>query len=317
MTGFAIAALLALSGAPVAPPVFRTQIGLVILQATVKNARGEAVPGLDRDAFTVYENGRPQAVTLFRRDDVPVSLGLAIDGSRSIRDMREEIAVAARTLVRASNPEDEVFLIRFDEKPRMEVPFTSDLAVLEDGLRQLDAVGGTALRDAIEEGERYLSAQAARDRRCLLVITDGTDNASTTTVAKIREAARKQGILIYAIGLRGGTDAPREARARHDLEEITEATGGVAYFPRTPDEAGAVALLLARQIRSQYIIGYNPSNQALDGSYRKLRVVARGAEKLTVRTRAGYRATPDGAARGTLLRLASPEYVDEAESRKK
>jgi len=129
-------------------PVFRSEIGLVVLQATVKNSRGEVVKDLDRDAFTVYENGKRQTLSVFRRDDVPVSLGILIDNSGSMKKKRAQVETAALALVRASNSQDEVFVLNFGDKPRLDVPFTKDLAVLEAGIRRFDSVGGTAMRDA-------------------------------------------------------------------------------------------------------------------------------------------------------------------------
>jgi VWFA-related protein len=274
--------------------VFPTEIGLVLLQVTVKNAHGEAVRNLDRDAFAVYENGKAQTVTLFRQDDVPVSLGIAIDNSGSMRDKRARVEAAALALVRASNPDDEVFVLSFGDEPKLDVPFTKDIAVLEAGIRRADAIGGTALRDAVETAEEYLGARATHDRRALLVVTDGNDNASTTTLERVRAEAERSGTVIYAIGLLSDADETKARHARHDLDALTEATGGVVYYPRGVEEVGEIALSLARQIRSQYTIGYNPRNQALDGSYRKLRVVARGPAGLRVRTRPGYRALGRG-----------------------
>jgi len=207
------------------------------------------------------------------------------------------VETAALALVRASNPDDEVFVLNFGDKPRLDVPFTRDLAVLEAGIRRVDAVGGTAMRDAIEAGESYLSSHAVHDRRVLLVVTDGNDNASTAPMGRIRQVAEGTGTVIDAIGLLAEEDPPKARRAREDLDELTEATGGMAYYPHGVEEVGAIALELAAQIRSQYTLGYSPVNQALDGSYRKLRVVAKGPERLVVRTRAGYRAlaAPEGA----------------------
>jgi VWFA-related protein len=273
-------------------PVFRSEVGLVVLQATVKNSRGEVVKDLDRGAFTVYENGKPQTLSVFHRDDVPVSLGILIDNSGSMRTKRAQVEAAALALVRASNPEDEVFVLDFGDKPRLDVPFTKDLAVLEAGIRRVDSVGGTAMRDAIETGESYLASRAVHDRKVLLVITDGNDNASVAPMGRIRQIAERSGTVIDAIGLLAEEDPPKARRAHEDLDELTEATGGIAYFPRSVEQVGAIALELAAQIRSQYTLGYSPLNQALDGSYRKLRVVAKGPERLFVRTRAGYRAAP-------------------------
>ncbi|PYQ52061.1 MAG: VWA domain-containing protein [Acidobacteria bacterium] len=299
MTLLGVPSLLLAAAAAVAPsrPVFRSEIGLVVLQATVKNARGEVIKDLDRGAFTVYENGKRQTLSVFHRDDVPVSLGILIDNSGSMKRKRAQVETAALALVRASNPDDEVFVLNFGDKPRLDVPFTRDLAVLEAGIRRVDAVGGTAMRDAIEAGESYLSSHAVHDRRVLLVVTDGNDNASTAPMGRIRQVAEGTGTVIDAIGLLAEEDPPKARRAREDLDELTEATGGMAYYPHGVEEVGAIALELAAQIRSQYTLGYSPVNQALDGSYRKLRVVAKGPERLVVRTRAGYRAlaAPEGA----------------------
>jgi Ca-activated chloride channel homolog len=291
-----VLSLLALAGGPAperARPVFRSQVGLVVLQATVKNKRGELVTDLDRAAFTVYENGRAQAISAFRREDVPVSLGIAIDNSASMRGKREPVETAALALVRASHPDDEVFVLNFGDKPRLDVPFTRDQGVLEAGLRRLDSIGGTALRDALALGQEYLASHAAYDRQALLVITDGNDNASQASPEQVLREAERAGTVIHAIGLLSDHDEGKARRARHELEELTEATGGLAYFPHGLDEVEAIAVGLARQIRSQYTIAYSPANQALDGSYRKVRVVAQGRERLSVRTRAGYRALQD------------------------
>lgn len=299
MTALPVVLSLAQAAVPVAGerrPVFRSEIGLVILQATVKNARGASIRNLDRGAFTVYESGKAQTVTLFRRDDAPVSLGLAIDNSGSMKAKRAKVETAALALVEASNPDDEVFVLSFGDKPRLDVPFTRDLGLLEAGIRRADAIGGTAMRDAVEAGEAYLGTQAVHERKALLVVTDGNDNASEVSLERIREEAERAGIVVHAIGLLDDEDEAKARRARHELDELTEATGGVAYYPRSVEEVGGIALELARQIRSQYTIGYNPSNQARDGSYRKLRVVAKGTERLFVRTRAGYRAAPESRA---------------------
>jgi VWFA-related protein len=290
MVVLAIPALVLAAAVVPSRPVFRSEVGLVVLQATVKNSRGEVVKDLDRGAFTVYENGKPQTLSVFHRDDVPVSLGILIDNSGSMKRKRAQVEAAALALVRASNPEDEVFVLDFGDKPRVDVPFTKDLAVLEAGIRRVDSVGGTAMRDAIEMGESYLASQAVHDRKVLLVITDGNDNASVAPMGRIRQIAERSGTVIDAIGLLTEEDPPKARRAREDLDELTEATGGIAYFPRSVEQVGAIALELAAQIRSQYTLGYSPVNQALDGSYRKLRVVAKGPERLVVRTRAGYRA---------------------------
>jgi VWFA-related protein len=186
-----------------------------------------------------------------------------------------------------------MFVLNFADKPRLDVPMTSDLHVLERGIARVDSIGGTAMRDAIETAERYLRDHAKQDRRVLLVITDGIDNASEASAAIIQRQAERTETVIDAVGLFHAQDASRASDGRRELKDVTERTGGVAYFPESVDQIESVATDLARQIRNQYTIAYMPTSQALDGSYRSIRVTAKGAEHYTVKTRAGYRAVPD------------------------
>ena len=293
----AFAAALVLHGAVARQPPFRAETRLVVLYATVKNSRGELVTDLDRRAFTVYENGKRQPIAIFRRDDIPVSLGLLIDNSGSMRSLRSRVEAAALAFVRASNPEDEAFVLNFADKARIDVPLTSDVDVLEAGIARVDSIGGTALRDAIDMAETYVRQHATRDRKVLLVITDGNDNASTTTLERVQTEAERSDIALYGVGLFGRTDPSTAKRGRRELDQLTGRTGGIAYYPEGLDDIDVVAVDLARQIRNQYTIAYAPVNQALDGSYRTIRVEVAGPERYTVRTRAGYRATPREAKR--------------------
>jgi Ca-activated chloride channel homolog len=282
-------ALVPLLGVLTQPPSFRAETRLVVLHATVRDARGELVTGLARSAFAVYENGKPQPITLFRADDVPVSLGLLIDNSGSMRTLRAKVEAAALALARASNPRDEMFVVNFNDRARIDVPSTGDVGVLEAGIGRVDSIGGTAMRDAIAVAQTYLDAHATRDRKVLLVITDGIDNASVATRDRIEKQAEQRDTMIFAVGLFG--DPRRVAEGRHQLDQLADRTGGMAYYPETVDRMDAVALEIARQIRNQYTIAYAPLNQTLDDSYRTIRVVVTGPGHLSVRTRAGYRAT--------------------------
>ena len=270
-------------------PTFKAETRLVVVHATVRNARGELVTTLERDAFTVYENGKPQPITVFRRDDIPVSLGLLIDNSGSMRTLRSKVEAAALALARASNPQDEIFVLNFNDKARIDVPFTSDVRVLEDGVARVDSIGGTAMRDAIDMAQAYLSEKGTRDRKVLLVITDGIDNASMSTRDRIEKQAEQRDTVIFGVGLFG--DDSRVKQGRRELDDLADRTGGVAYYPAGIDQIDGVALEIARQIRSQYTIAYAPLNQSLDGTYRTIRVTVSAPERLSVRTRAGYRAT--------------------------
>jgi VWFA-related protein len=282
--------LLPLLGLVGQQPAFRAETRLVVVHATVRNARGELVTSLERSAFTVYENRKRQPIALFRRDDVPVSLGLLIDNSGSMRTLRSKVEAAGLALARASNPQDEIFVLNFNDKPRIDVPLTSDAMVLEAGIGRVDSIGGTAMRDALDMAQSYLSEHGTRDRKVLLVITDGIDNASVITRDRIEKQAEERDTIIFALGLFGAED--RVKQGRHELDQLAERTGGMAYYPAGSDEIGAAALEIARQIRNQYTIAYAPLNQALDGTYRAIRVTAAAPEHLSVRTRAGYRATP-------------------------
>lgn len=273
-----------------APRVFHTETNLVVLHATVKNSRGELVTNLSQEAFTVYDNGTRQKIELFGREDIPVSLGLLIDNSGSMRTLRAKVEAAALACVRASHPEDEAFVLNFGDKPQLDVPLTSDLRVLEAGISRVDSIGGTALRDAISVGSQYVATSARRERKVLLVITDGKDNASVASLDQIRKQAQQREVTIYAIGLLN-PELQADSSARNELDELTESTGGAAYYPASLESIDAVALAIAHEIRNQYTIAFNRTDR-LDGSYRKLRVVVRGAGSLVVRARAGYWATP-------------------------
>ena len=269
-------------------PPFHAETRLVVLHATVRNGRGELVTNLDRGAFTVYENGKRQSITLFRSDDIPVSLGLLIDNSGSMRTLRSKVEAAALALARASNPQDEIFVLNFNDKAHIDVPFTSDVGALESGIARVDSIGGTAMRDASSMAQSYLTEHGARDRKVLLVITDGIDNASVSTFDAIERQAEVADTVIFAVGLFGGDE--RAKQGRHELDRLADRSGGMAYYPADVDAIGSVALEIARQLRNQYTIAYAPQNQALDGTYRSIKVTVSGVDRPSVKTRSGYRA---------------------------
>jgi len=196
------------------------------------------------------------------------------------------VEAAALALARASNPDDEVFVLNFNDKVRIDVPFTSDPRVLETGVRRADAIGGTAMRDAVDMGQRYLSEHGTRDRKVLVIVTDGIDNASVATAEDVVRQAEQRDTVVFAVGLFGTNE--KNGPGRHELDQLTDKTGGVAYYPASIDEIGPVALEIARQIRNQYTIAYESTNKALDGSYRTIRVTVTGPGRLTVRARPGY-----------------------------
>jgi Ca-activated chloride channel family protein len=293
----AIPALWLLLWAQESGPVFRADTRLVVLHASVVDRNGKLLTNLPRSAFRVYEDNVEQQIKIFRREDVPVSMGLVIDNSGSMRDKRQKVEAAAIQLVKASNPRDEVFIVNFNEDAYLDVDFTSDIHVMEEGIARIDSRGGTAMRDAILLSVQHLTEKGKHDKKVLFVVTDGNDNASEITLEKLVQRLQQSEVVVYAIGLLSEEDKREARRARRALDAITQATGGLAFYPASVEEVSKIALQVAHDIRNQYIIAYTPSNPVLDGSYRQIRVTVNGPNRPTVRTRTGYYATPEPARR--------------------
>ncbi len=273
--------------------VFRTDTHLVVLHASVVDKSGKLVTNLGQNAFKVYENGSEQTIKVFRREDVPVSLGILIDDSGSMREKRAKVGAAALALVKASNPQDEVFIVNFNDEAYLDVPFTNDIQKLQEGLQKIDSRGGTAMRDAISMSIDYLKDKGKKDKKVILVVTDGNDTASLETLEKLVQKARQSEILIYAIGILGEEEPRESKKAQRALKALTEASGGMVYYPKLLPEVEKLSLDVAQEIRNQYTIAYSPSIQALDGSFRQIKVTVNGPGRPSVRTRNGYYATPD------------------------
>ncbi|MEZ2348229.1 VWA domain-containing protein [Terriglobus sp. RCC_193] len=270
-----------------------TEVGEVRLNASVVDGSGRSVQTLPPSAFTVYEDGVQQTVASLRHEDLPVSLGLLIDSSGSMYDKRTAVGKASLDLIKLSNPRDEAFLVDFSFDPYIDADFTHDIKKLEDGLNYVKASGGTALYDAVIASADYLSRNAKEPKQVILLITDGDDNASSSTLEEtIRRVQELDGPVIYAVGLLFGPDEDkRESRhARRVLETLAEQTGGVAYFPKKLEDVDAIAAQVAADIRQQYTISYSSTKPARLGGYRTIHVTAqaKGFGKLTVRTRSGY-----------------------------
>ncbi len=278
-------------------PVFRADTRLVVLHASVVDRNGKLLTNLPRSAFRVYEDNVEQQIKIFRREDVPVSMGLVIDNSGSMRDKRQKVEAAAIQLVKASNPQDEVFIVNFNDDAYLDVEFTSDIHQMEEGIARIDSRGGTAMRDAILLSVDHLREKGKHDKKVLFVVTDGNDNASEITLEKLVQRLQQTEVVVYAIGLLSEEDKREARRARRALDAITQATGGLAFYPESLEEVNKIALQIAHDIRNQYIIAYSPTNQVLDGSYRQIRVTVSGPNRPVVRTRTGYYATPEPARR--------------------
>jgi len=268
--------------------VFKKEVEEVVLHATVADNKNHLIMNLDKGDFTVLENNQAQTITSFRHEDIPVAMGIVIDNSGSMREKRDKVNRAALNLVRSSNPQDQVFVVNFNDEYYLDQPFTSNLNLLREALEKVEARGGTALYDAIVASADYEKKQARLQKKVLFVVTDGEDNASQETLEKaVRRLQEENGPTVYAIGLLG---EERARRARRALETIAERTGGMVFLPKTLDEVDEISRNVAHDIRSQYTIGYKPSTPKSVGGYRTIRVEARakGYKQLTVRTRSGY-----------------------------
>jgi len=271
----------------------RRDVEEVVLNVTVLDDHNKLVMNLTKPDFSVAEDGVAQTIISFQHEDIPVSMGILVDNSGSMRDKRQAVNSAALDLVKASNKDDEAFVVNFSDEAYIDQDFTSDLGKLREGLAHIDSKGGTALYDAVVASADQLAKGAKRPKQVLLVITDGEDNASVMSLEQtIQRIQALQGPVVYSIGLLfkdegGGREARRAKRA---LQILSSETGGVAFLPKSLDEVDEMAAEVARDIRSQYTIGYHSTKPASLGGYRivKVEAHAQGYGKLIVRTRTGY-----------------------------
>jgi Ca-activated chloride channel family protein len=269
--------------------VIRKDVDEVLLHATVVDDKQHIVTDLDKNAFSVFEDGKPQTIISFRHEDFPVSMGIVIDNSGSMREKRAKVNQAALNLVRASNVQDEVFVVNFNDEYYLDQDFTNDLLKLKEALEKIDARGGTALYEAVVASAEHLKKNARLERKVLFVVTDGEDNASRESLEDaVKQLQEENGPSVYAIGILGDEEHPK--RARKALEIIAQRTGGLAFFPTTLDQVDEISRQVAHDIRNQYTIGYKPTNPRASGGFRTIRVEAKvkGHGKLVVRTKSGY-----------------------------
>lgn len=267
----------------------------VLLDCAVVDDQGRPVLDLNRNDFHVFEDGVPQTTTSFVHQDVPVSMGILIDSSGSMLDKRGAVDAAANKLLALSNPKDAAFVVNFNEKAYLDQGFTVDRVALRRGIDHFNARGATALYDAVAASADQLAHYARQRKEVLLIVTDGADNASRLELAQaIRRVQNLGGPVVYTIGLLYDTDPQEADKARHDLEALSEETGGIAYFPNSLDKVDEIASEVAQDIRNQYTVGYHSTRPASQGGYRTVHVEASapGHKHLIVRTRRGYFARP-------------------------
>jgi VWFA-related protein len=268
--------------------VFEAGTQRVVLHTTVVDKNDRIVTDLAKEDFKVFEDDAPQEILQFSQEDVPVSLGILVDNSGSMRDKRQKVNAAALEFVKASNPEDEVFIVNFNDEPFLDSPFTKSQERMQDGLQRIDSRGGTALYDAASVSLDYLQEEGKHDKKVLLIVTDGEDNASRGTLEKLVRRLQETDTIIFAVGLLSEEDRRSAKRAQRAIRHITRATGGASYFPDNTDDVHALTQQIAHAIRNQYIMIYRPDEKKQPG-FRRVRVALVGkARKYDVRHRPGY-----------------------------
>ena len=269
--------------------VFKKRVDEVVLHAVVVDPQNHLISNLNREAFSVYENGKLQRMTSFRHENVPLALGILIDNSGSMRPKRQKVNEAALNLVRSSNSHDEVFVVNFGEQYYLDQDFTDDIAKLKTALDKVETWGSTALYDALVASAAHIREDARIQKRVLLVVTDGKDNASQESLDEtVQQLQREDGPVVYVIAFVDETkSASSTIRA---LQAISLNTGGTAYFPKDLNQVDAITKSIAYDIRDQYVIGYKSSNPMAGHAYHAIDVQASdaGRHRLRVRTRTGY-----------------------------
>jgi Ca-activated chloride channel family protein len=271
-------------------PVFKSESNLVVLHVNVFNGRSDAVPNLPQAAFRVTEDDRPQSITFFNNEDVPVAVGLVIDNSGSMITRRSMVIAGTRAFAESSHPEDELFTIVFNEHIRKGLPetvaFTRNRVQIEAGLNRFPAGGMTALHDAVIAGLEHLQ-EASHQKRVLVVLSDGDDNASQHSSDTMLERARRSDALIYTVSTAELDSSVGKPRL---LRKLAEISGGATYTPDSEGEVVEAFTSIAENIRRGYSIGYVPTNVAQDGRFRRVKVDVRapGLKNLNVSARDGY-----------------------------
>jgi Ca-activated chloride channel homolog len=268
---------------------------LVLLPVNVTDSRGAFVAGLKREDFRVFEEGQPQNLTVFDERDTPVTVGLIVDHSRSMGAKLAGVIEAVNSFAHSSNRQDEMFVVDFNDEVSIELmkgkAFSNDPKEIEEALNAVSARGRTALYDAVSEGLRHLQ-YSHLEKKALIIISDGGDNASHLKYSQVLEQARQSQAVIYSIALLGSDN---EEENPNLLKRLCKDTGGVAYFPAKDESVATVSAAIARDLREQYMLGYPLQNVNRADTFRKVevKVTAPGQGRLHVRTRPGYSPAPE------------------------
>lgn len=276
------------------PVDIRVDKTLVLINVTVTDPLNRFVTGLEKEHFRLYEDKVEQEITQFSSEDAPISIGLVFDTSGSMGPKLQKSRQAAAEFFKTANPQDEFFLVQFNDRPDLTVPFTTDTDKIQSTLTFTQSKGRTALLDSVYLAMHEMK-KARNPRKALLIISDGGDNSSRYTETEIRNAVREADVQIFAIGIfesaanRGRT--PEEAAGPSLLNELAEQTGGREYAVENVAELPDIAAKIGIELRNEYILGYTPKNRERDGKYRKVMVKLnqpRGLPPLKAYFRLGY-----------------------------
>lgn len=277
-------------------PTFRTSTNLVLLDVSVTDRKGRPVRNLGKGSFRIYEDGVEQEMAFYTYEQRPVSWGLVLDRSGSMIGMMDEVYNAALHSVEAGTPEDETFILAFDDRVELVRPFTSDHPSLVNAIRQISAGGTTALYDAVREGLQELR-RGRHQKKVLIVITDGEDNASRIRFEDLLEKAKRSEAQVYTIGMFSGMGLDfldsSDAWIKRQLESLAEETGGLAYFPKNIRQCDRACKDIAEEVSRQYTLGYYPKLEEWNGQWRNVQVKIPASPTYSVRARKGYYAVSD------------------------
>ena len=270
----------------------KIDVDMVLVNATVTDPSNRFVTGLEKEHFQLFEDKVLQQITQFSNEDIPTSIGLLFDVSSSMSDKIGRAKDAAVAFLKTSNPDDEFFLITFADKPQVDEEFTNDVSDIQNRLAYKPAKGSTTLYDSVYLGLQKMK-QGHNPKKAILLITDGEDTRSRYSLVNVRNAVKESDVQIYAIGIVNSyySDFSQGRTGRAVLEEMTEITGGKAYFPNSVYELEDICTKIAIELKNQYVLGYASSNSAKDGRWRKIKVklnAPKGLPALSVRSKTGY-----------------------------
>jgi len=280
----------------IAPHGISIDVDLVLATVTVTDRNGRFVTGMDKENFKISEDKVPQDITYFSSEDIPLSVGIILDVSGSMKDKLKTAVEAAITFMKSGSPDDEYFLVEFADRPTEIEDFTNDISKLQSRFLFSKAKGRTALYDAVYRGLTKLE-QGNNQKRALLLITDGEDNRSRYTFSNVREFVKEKDVQMYAIGITNGWADSSAEQGRALLRDLAAISGGNSFFPSSVYNLENICRNIATELKYQYVLGYHSSNQAKDGEWRKIKVTAEYPNhKLTVRAKQGYYAPNQAAA---------------------